>query len=109
MPERFVRELPNHSVSRDALASALMAPVVGFEHAALDHRAIRLEALPNGFEADAVEAAERGQAGRDEGSVVNVEVFQIDSVRTSIFAETSTPYFSIVALRLLHSRSRRAS
>jgi hypothetical protein len=67
-----------------------MAPVVGFDHAILNHRSIRVEALPDSFESEIIEAAETGQARRSEGSVVHVEVIQIDSVRTSIFAETST-------------------
>ncbi len=44
--------------------------------AALDHRPIWLETLPNGLEAELVETAERGLVGRGEGSVVQVEVFR---------------------------------
>lgn len=36
-----------------------------------------LESLPDGFGAECVEAAERGEAGRGEGSVEHVEVFQM--------------------------------
>jgi hypothetical protein len=48
-----------------------------------------LESLPRDFEAELVEAAERGQVSageaRNRGSVRHVEVFQMGSVRTSIF------------------------
>jgi hypothetical protein len=52
---------------------------------ALDHRLIRLKALPDGFQAELIETAERGQAGRGEDSVAEpVEVFRMGSVGTSI-------------------------
>ncbi|GAA4072414.1 hypothetical protein GCM10023065_28320 [Microbacterium laevaniformans] len=48
-----------------------------------DHRPIRVEMLPDGLEAELIEAAERGEARRGEGSVEHVEVFRMVSVGTS--------------------------
>jgi hypothetical protein len=42
--------------------------------------------LADGLEAEFVEAAEPGEAGRGEGSVEHVEVFRMGSVGTSILA-----------------------
>ncbi|WP_165968247.1 hypothetical protein [Saccharopolyspora elongata] len=44
---------------------------------ALDHRLIRLKALPDGFQTEFIETAERGQAGRGEDAVEHVEVFRM--------------------------------
>ena len=46
---------------------------------ALDHRLIRLKALPDGFQTELIETAERGQTGRGEDSVEHVEVFRMGS------------------------------
>ena len=40
--------------------------------------------LTNGFQAELVEAGERGQVGTNEGSVEHVEVFRMEGVGTSI-------------------------
>ncbi|WP_285129784.1 hypothetical protein, partial [Propionibacterium freudenreichii] len=58
---------------------------------ALDHRPIRVQTLPDSLQAELVETAERGQARCSESRVWHVEVFQMESVRTSILKETSTP------------------
>ncbi|MET7716431.1 hypothetical protein [Streptomyces sp. NPDC005407] len=42
---------------------------------ALDYRLIRLKALPDGFQTEFIETAERGQTGRGEDSVDHVEIF----------------------------------
>ena len=55
---------------------------------ALDHRLIRLKALPDGFQTELIETAERGQTGRGEDSVEHVEVFRMGSVgRTSVLVD----------------------
>ena len=54
---------------------------------ALDHRLIRLKALPDGFQTEFIETAERGQTGRGEDSVEHVEVFRMGSVGTSILED----------------------
>ncbi|MFI0463788.1 hypothetical protein ACH347_06885 [Saccharopolyspora sp. 5N102] len=43
----------------------------------LDHRLIRLKALPDGFQTEFIETAERGQTGRGEDGVERVEVFRM--------------------------------
>ena len=96
-PERFVRKPPDHRVPRNPFAAAATAPLVEFDDAASDHRAVGLEPLPNGFETELIQSAERGQVRASEGSVVHVEVFRMGSVKTSILGRP----------RLL-SRHRRA-
>lgn len=86
-----MRELPQHGIPGHALAPALPTPPVRLHNATLDDSTIWRQMLPDSFEAELVESAERGQAGRSEGSVEHVEVFRMDSVGTSILRETSTP------------------
>jgi hypothetical protein len=65
-----------------------VAPLVGVDDPAGQHRPVRVEALPGDNEAELVETAEHGQVRAIEarrGSVVHVEVFQMGGVRTSIF------------------------
>jgi len=76
---------PNHGVAWAALAPTASAPLVGLDDPAGQHSTIGLEALAGDIEAELSEAAERGQVGAREGSVRHVEVFQMGSVRTSIF------------------------
>lgn len=92
-----MRKPPDHRVPRNPFAAAAMAPLVELDDAASDHRAVGLEPLPNGFETELIQSAERGQVKASEGSVVHVEVFRMGSVRTSILGRP----------RLL-SRHRRA-
>lgn len=83
--ERLMRERTRHCVPQHTLGAALAAPRVVVDDAALQHRTIRFETLRDGFEAELVETAERGQVGRGERRVVQVEVFrQMGSVGTSI-------------------------
>ena len=84
MPERLMRETADHGVPRHPLSSAPATPRIVLDDATLDHRPLRVEVLPDGLEAELVEAAERGEAGRGEGSVEHVEVFRMVSVGTSI-------------------------
>jgi hypothetical protein len=79
-----VRQSTDHGVARDALAAAAATPLVRLDDSAREHRAVRFEALPDGFETEVVEPGERGQVRAGEGSLKHVEVFQMAGVRTSI-------------------------
>ncbi len=83
-PQGLVREPPGHRVSCGALAAASPAPLVRLLDPAGQDRSLWLEALPDDFEAEVVQAAERGQVRAGEGSVKHVEVFRMGSVRTPI-------------------------
>ena len=88
MTERLVRAGTRHRVPDDILHTVLPTPRIVLDDTVLEHRAIRLEALPDSVETELVEAAERGQARRGEGSVEQVEVFRrTGSVRTSILED----------------------
>ena len=82
-----MRKPPDHRVPRNPFAAAATAPLVELDDAASDHRAVGLEPLPNGFETELIQSAERGQVRASEGSVVHVEVFRMGSVRTSILED----------------------
>lgn len=73
--------VPRHAF---AAAAAAAAPLVRLDHPTGKHSTLGFEALPNGFEAELVESAERGQVRASEGSVRHVEVFQVGSARTPI-------------------------
>lgn len=105
VPERLVRERARNRSPRDALAPAPSAPLVGLDNAALQHRPIRAEVLSDAPEDELVESAERGEAGRGEGSVEHVEVFRAVSVGTSI-EEDLDPYPAIAADPALHPQLR---
>jgi len=62
----------------------LRIPLIGFGHPARQHRTIRLQPLPDSFQAELLQAAERRQVRTSEGSVRHVEVFQMGGVRTPI-------------------------
>ncbi len=72
MPERLMRQRPRHRVTRHALRAALPTPRVVLDDAALQHRPISLEQLPDGLKAELVETAERGQVRGHERRVVQV-------------------------------------
>ncbi len=82
--ERLVRQPPDHGAARRALTSAAAAPSIGLDDPARRDRPVGLKPLPDHLESELVEAAERGQVRASEGSVRHVEIFQVDSVRTSI-------------------------
>jgi hypothetical protein len=79
-----MREPPRHRVSRNTFRPALRTPRIGIGDTTLQHHPVRLEPLPDRVKAELIEAAERGQIRGREGSVVHVEVFRLDSVRTPI-------------------------
>ena len=88
MPERLVRETADHGVPRHPLSSAPATPRIVLDDAALQHRPISLEQLPDGLKAQLVKTAERGQVRGRERRVVQVEVFRrMVSVRTSILED----------------------
>jgi hypothetical protein len=83
-----MRQPPRDCVAHHALRPALPAPRIRLGDPALDHRLIRLKALPDGFQTEFIETAERVQIGRGEDSVEHVEVFRMGSVgRTSILED----------------------
>jgi hypothetical protein len=90
-PQRLVRELPQHRVTRAANTPAAAAPRVGFDDTAGQHRTVRLQTLPRGLQTELVEAAERGQVGAGEGSVTHVEVSWMAGVGTAIVGRPRPP------------------
>ncbi len=87
--QRLVRQPPHHRVSCRALAAAAVAPLVGFDDQARQHRTVGLESLPDHGQAEAIKSSEGGQISAGEagrrGSVRHVEVFQMSGVGTFIF------------------------
>ena len=68
-----------------ATSGQISRPPLGSFYWPLTHdSAIRLEALPDDFEAELLQASERGQVRASEGSVGHVEVFPMGGMRTSI-------------------------
>jgi len=83
-----MRQRPRHRVTRHALRAALPTPRIVVDDAALKYCPVGLEQLSDGFEAELVEAAERGEVRGRERRVVQVEVFRRTvSVRTSILED----------------------
>lgn len=82
--EWLMGEPTDNGVSHDALNATRSAPRICLNDATLDHRPMRAKVLTNGLETELIEAAERGEVRANEGSVEHVEVFRVDSVRTSI-------------------------
>jgi hypothetical protein len=71
-PERLMRLPPGHRVPRRALAPAATTPtvrVVCLDHPAREDGALWFEALPHDFEAELIEACERGQVGTGKARV----------------------------------------
>ncbi len=84
MSERFMREFPGNRFTGSAFGSTPTTPRIGLPHSAVNDHPVGLERLSDRFETEFVEAAERGQISGLEGSVVHVEVFRMERVRTSI-------------------------
>ena len=105
--ERLMRKTTNHRIPNDALGAAPPTPRISLNGPALDHRPIRLQALPDSLQAELVKATEGSQIGRGKGSVEHVEVFPVDSVGTSIL-EDLDPYPPIAA-RILTTPSSAKS
>lgn len=84
-PQRDMRQLAHHRAPDPATAAAVSAPIIVVDRAAREDRTLGLKALAGDLQTEAVEAAETSQIRGPEGSVGHVEVFQMGSVRTSIF------------------------
>lgn len=84
MPERLVRETTSARASGETFRAAAMAPAVQPHDAALDHRPVRFETLPDSPQTELIEAAERRQVRGAKVAWSNVEVFRLGRVRTSI-------------------------
>lgn len=106
VPVSCVRQPAGHRVTHHPFGAALATPRIRLSDPALDHRPIRRETLPDGYETELVEAAERGQIRGREGSVEHVEVFQMDSLGTSIM-EDLDPYPETNATTLSTAKSRK--
>ncbi|GAB2472138.1 hypothetical protein GCM10027030_03260 [Luteococcus sediminum] len=82
--ERDMRQVPDHAVTRLAVAAAAVAPVIRLDRATRQDGALAGEVLTGDGQAEVIETAERGQVRGGEGSVVHVEVFGDGCVGTSI-------------------------
>jgi hypothetical protein len=76
--------VPHDGVARRAFTATAAAPLVRFDDPAREDSTVGFQTLPDGFEAELVEPAERGQVKASGGSVKHVEVSRMGSVRTSI-------------------------
>lgn len=79
-----MREPTRHRVTGPARAATPPAPLIRFGHAALQHRPVRFDELPDHLQSELVETAELGHVRSNKGSVGHVEIFRMGSVRTSI-------------------------
>ena len=80
----YVRQAPDHRVTRLALASAASAPPVLTSDPARQYCMVWPNALACHFQAQVIQACERGQVRAIKGSIGHVEVFQMDGVGISI-------------------------
>ena len=83
-PVRFVRQAPDHRVTRNALAPAASTPPVLTSNTARQHCMVCLNALTRHLQPQAIQARERAQIRAIKGSTGHVEVFQMDGVAISI-------------------------
>lgn len=83
-PERFVGQPADHAAPRGPFAAAPVTPPVILNDPARQHRPAWFKTLTRREETKLIQAAERSQVRRREGSVVHVEVFQMSCVRTLI-------------------------
>ena len=80
----YVRQAPDHRVTRLALASAASTPPVLTSDPASQHSMVWQHALARHFQAQVIQARERAQVRVIKGSIGHVEVFQMDGVGTPI-------------------------
>lgn len=66
--EWLVRQPPGHGVTRCALATAAVAPLIGLDGPARQNRTIRGESMAGDFEPKLVKAAERSHVSAGEGN-----------------------------------------
>ena len=83
-PAGYVRQAPDHRVTRNALASAASTPPVLTSNTARQYCMVGLNALARHLQPQAIKARERGQVRAIKGSIGHVEVFQMDGVAISI-------------------------
>ena len=83
-PVRLVRGAPDHRVTRLALASAASTPPVLTSNPACQYCMVWPNALACHFQAQVIQACERGQVRAIKGSIGHVEVFQMGGVGISI-------------------------
>lgn len=87
MPEWFMGNSSGDGVSQRALGPAAVTPAIlgAIGDTAFLQCPIGLKTVPNGFEAELVQTAGRGQVMGGEGSVGHVEGFRMSGMKTSIF------------------------
>ena len=83
-PAGYVRQAPDHRVTRLALASAASTPPVLTSNTARQHCMVCLNALTRHLQPQAIQARERAQVRAIKDSIGHVEVFQMDGVAISI-------------------------
>ena len=83
-PVRFVRQAPDHRVTRLALAPATSTPPILTSNTARQHCMVCLNALTRHLQPQAIQARERAQIRAIKDSIGHVEVFQMDGVGTPI-------------------------
>jgi len=83
-PAGYVRQAPDHRVTRNALASAASTTPVLTSNTARQYCMVGLNALARHLQPQAIKARERGQVRAIKGSIGHVEVFQMDGVGTPI-------------------------
>ena len=83
-PAGFMRQAPDHRVTRLALAPAASTPPVLTSNTACQHCMVCLNALTRHLQPQAIQARERAQIRAIKGSIGHVEVFQMDGVGTPI-------------------------
>mgnify|MGYP000922897670 CR=1 FL=1 len=80
----YVRQAPDHRVTRLALTSAASTPPVLTSNTARQHCMVCLNALTRHLQAQVIQACERAQVRAINDSIGHVEVFQMDGVAISI-------------------------
>ena len=83
-PAGYVRQAPDHRVTRNALAPAASTPPILTSNTARQHCTVCLNALTRHLQPQVIQARERAQIRAIKDSIGHVEVFQMDGVGTPI-------------------------
>ena len=83
-PAGYVRQAPDHRVTRLALASAASTPPVLTSNPPRQYCMVCLNALTRHLQPQSIQARERAQIRAIKDSIGHVEVFQMDGVGTPI-------------------------
>ena len=83
-PAGYVRQAPDHRVTRLALAPAASTPPILTSNTARQHCMVCLNALTRHLQPQAIQARERAQIRAIKDSMRHVEIFQMDGVAISI-------------------------